>query len=261
MAIGEHVREESQRRAEGRHHRAGRACYGQPSGLHATPTARSSLRRDDAAILLHPLRHHHVVHVHVGRDGPFVGERVVDHAGLFGDGELVVSEMVREFVGGDELVPLMGAARQPAQHVFGADDGERKALPVAVQGRDHHQAAGLEHRRAALEEHADIGDVLDHFHRQHDIEAFAHVHLLDRGAAVVDRQMALLGVQPRRGDIAGGGIDPDHLRAQPGERLAQQPGAAADIEDAQAPQAIQASARCARTCGRRRRGYRSAAAD
>ena len=61
---------------------------------------------------LHLLRDHHVVHVHVGRDAPSVGERVIDHAGLLGDGELVVGEMLGEFVGGDELVPLMGTARQ-----------------------------------------------------------------------------------------------------------------------------------------------------
>src|ERR1700730_12985146 len=80
----------------------------------------------------HPLRHHHVVHVHVGGEAPAVGERAVDHAGLLGDGELVVVQMMGEFVGSDELVPLMGAARQPAQNIFRADDGECKALPVAV---------------------------------------------------------------------------------------------------------------------------------
>ena len=31
---------------------------------------------------LHLLRHHHVVHVHVGREAPFIGERAVDHAEL-----------------------------------------------------------------------------------------------------------------------------------------------------------------------------------
>src|ERR1700682_3845773 len=53
--------------------------------------------------LAHPLRHHHVVHVHVGREAPAVGERAIDHAGMLGDGKLVVVQMMREFVGGDEL--------------------------------------------------------------------------------------------------------------------------------------------------------------
>jgi len=52
--------------------------------------------------------------------------------------------------------------------------------------------------------------------------------------------MRLVGMQFRRRDIGGGRIDADHLGAEPGERLAQQAGAAADIEDAQAGQAIQA---------------------
>ena len=146
---------------------------------------------------------------------------MIDHAGLFGDGELVVRQMLCEFVGGDELVPLMGAARQPAQDVFGADDRQRKALPIAVYGRYHHQPAGLEHRGAAIEEHADVGDMFDYLHRQHDVEAFAHIHLLDAGAAIIDRQVPLVGVQPGGSDIGGGGIDADHLRAEPGQRLAQ----------------------------------------
>src|SRR6185437_921473 len=38
-----------------------------------------------------------------------------------------------------ELVPLMRAARQPAQHIFGADDGERETLERAVERRRDHQ--------------------------------------------------------------------------------------------------------------------------
>src|SRR5450759_2086552 len=54
----------------------------------------------------HPLRHHHVIHVHVGGEAPAVGERAVDHAGLFGDAKLVVLQMMGEFVRGNELVPV-----------------------------------------------------------------------------------------------------------------------------------------------------------
>src|SRR5262249_3399884 len=108
---------------------------------------------------------HHVVDVVIRRQAPAVGEGAVDHAGLLGDGEPVVEQIFRQFVGGDELVPLMGAARQPTQHIFSADDGERKTLPVAIEGGDHHQPARLEHCRAAADEGADVGDVLDHLHR------------------------------------------------------------------------------------------------
>src|SRR6267154_1056808 len=58
-------------------HREGRSPRGQPSGLHATPTTSSSLpsRNDDE--LSYPLRHHHVIHVHVGGEAPAVGEGTV----------------------------------------------------------------------------------------------------------------------------------------------------------------------------------------
>ena len=59
-------------------------------------------------------RSQHVVHVHVGGEAPFVGERAIDHTGLFDDDEPVVEQVLCEFVGGDKLVPLMSAARQPA---------------------------------------------------------------------------------------------------------------------------------------------------
>ena len=47
-------------------------------------------------------------------------------------------------------------------------------------------------------------------------------------------------MQPRGGDVGRRRIDPDHLRAQPRERLAQQTRAATDVEDAQTRQAAQA---------------------
>src|ERR1700759_2230471 len=44
-----------------------------------------------------------------------------------------------------------------------------------------------------VEHVTDVGDVLDHFHREHDVEALAHVHLFHGRAAIVDRQMPLVG--------------------------------------------------------------------
>jgi hypothetical protein len=87
---------------------------------------------------------------------------------------------------------------------------------------------------------ADIGDMLDHLHRQHDVEALAGVHLFHGGAAVVDGEMALVGVQPGCSNVGSGRIDADHLRAEPRERLAQQPRTTADVEHPQAGQAVQA---------------------
>jgi len=76
-------------------------------------------------------------------------------------------------VGSDEFLPSVGAAGQPAQHVFGAHDGERKALERAVEGCGDHEPAGPDHVGATAHEQADVGDVLDHFHGQHHIKTFA----------------------------------------------------------------------------------------
>src|SRR5947199_10645680 len=79
------------------------------------------------------LRRDHVVHVHVARALPAIGDEIVDHAGLVDHTQPMPLEHGLELVGGDEFVPTMGATRQPAQHVFGTDDREREALDGAVE--------------------------------------------------------------------------------------------------------------------------------
>ena len=134
----------------------------QPRGRVLGPEVRSALRRQ------------HVVHVDVGGQLPAVGEQIVDHArSRRSPAGRCCSIAISSSFGRDELVPLMGAARQPAQHVFGADDREREALQRAVERRRDHQPAGLHHRGAACDEQRHIGDVLDHLHGQHDVEALA----------------------------------------------------------------------------------------
>src|ERR1700674_1088525 len=75
-----------------------------------------------------PLGDQQVVHIHVACELPRVGEDVVDHATLVDHAQAAALDRGFELVRRDELVPLVGAARQPAQNVFGADDGQRKAL-------------------------------------------------------------------------------------------------------------------------------------
>ncbi|MGY4366349.1 hypothetical protein ACVW1A_002414 [Bradyrhizobium sp. LB1.3] len=53
--------------------------------------------------------------------------------------------------------------------------------------------------------------------------------------------MRLVGVQLRGGDVADRRIDADDLRTQARQRLAQQAGAAADVEHAQTAEAVQAA--------------------
>ena len=64
----------------------------------------------------------------------------------------------------------MSPARQPAQHIFGSDDGQGHRLHRPVDGCDKHQAAGTDHAGAGFQEQFDIGDMFDNFHVEDDIE-------------------------------------------------------------------------------------------
>jgi hypothetical protein len=83
--------------------------------------------------------------------------------------------------------------------------------------------------------------MLDDFHRQHDVETLVRIEFFHGGAAIVDRQLALLGMQIGRGNIGRRRIDTGHLCTKPRERFAQQARTTADIEQAQAIEAIQAA--------------------
>jgi hypothetical protein len=125
----------------------------------------------------------------------------------------------------------MRAARQPAQHIFGPDDRERKGAQGPVQGRHQQNSARLEHALAGGQEGRDIGHMLDHFHGKHGIEAFAlRGESLDGRLSIVDREPRTLGVGLGDLDVLARGIDARDLRAQARERLAEKPSAAADVE-------------------------------
>src|SRR5262249_57553863 len=61
---------------------------------------------------------HHIVHVHVGRELPAVGQEIVDHAGLVDDAQPMPLERRLELVRSDEFVPLAGVERAPAKTVL-----------------------------------------------------------------------------------------------------------------------------------------------
>ena len=69
-------------------------------------------------------RHHHVVHAQTARQAEAAAQWVHGNAGAFPDAEVVAREQLGQLGGAREPGPLMGAARQPAQHVLRADDGE-----------------------------------------------------------------------------------------------------------------------------------------
>src|SRR5690242_13059134 len=75
-----------------------------------------------------------VVHVHVAPQRIGLREGIVGHAREVGDLETRRAAEARELGGPDELAVLVRAARQQAQDVLGADDGEQERLGIAVDG-------------------------------------------------------------------------------------------------------------------------------
>ena len=180
----------------------------------------------------------HVVHVEVALvERPGAAERAVDHAHDLLCVDARRAETVHDFRRFQELPPVVRAARQPAQDVFAAGDGQRPGLGGAVERRQEQQSAGLHHAAAGSQEQRDVGHVLDDLQRQHDVEPAARFGQRLGGAlAVVDLQPLLAGMQRRDSDVARRRIDAGHLGAQPGHRLAEQAAAAADVEQAEALQ-------------------------
>jgi hypothetical protein len=127
----------------------------------------------------------------------------------------------------------VGSRLEPAQQVFGPDDGEGEALQRAIQGRGEEKAAGLDERGGGRDEGFRIGDVLDHLHRAHDVEApRLRGELFDRRRAIGEPRAGLLRMAAGRRDRSGRRIDADDVRAEARQRLGKQPRAAADVEKA-----------------------------
>ena len=77
--------------------------------------------------------------------------------------------------------------------------------------------------------------MLDDLHRQHDVERRAFVgQLFDRARAIGEAGARLVGVAPRRLDIARRRVEAGDVGAQSGERLGEQAAPATDVEDRQA---------------------------
>ena len=87
----------------------------------------------------------------------------------------------------------------------------------------------------------DIGNVLDDFHVQDDIEGLAGFgELFGRDRTVIDGNARRLRVGGGDADILFGGVGADDGGAHPRDRLGQQAAAAADVENAQAFQRLRA---------------------
>src|SRR4029453_18389212 len=99
-----------------------------------------------------------------------------------------------QFLRRDELVPLVSAAWQPAQYILSTDNSECKTLQRAIQSSGNHKSAWFDHCCASVDERSNVGNVLDDFHSQHDVESFVCIgKCLRRGRAVVDINARPLG--------------------------------------------------------------------
>ncbi|MNT69960.1 hypothetical protein D3C72_2083100 [compost metagenome] len=77
--------------------------------------------------------------------------------------------------------------------------------------------------------------MLDDFPVEDHVEGFAGGGERFRGhGAIVDLDPRLGGMGAGDADIALGGVRAEHVGTHPGDRLGEQPAAAADVEDAQA---------------------------
>ena len=137
-------------------------------------------------------------------------------------------------VGIDELVEVVGALGDLPEALRQRDGQQLRPGGPVGRGQDQ-QAARRQPRGEVVDERLRVGDMLDHLHRGDEVElALDRLHP-DR--AIVDRQPLPRRMSLRDLDQFRRGIDRGDLRAQPRQRLGQQPGAAADVERGLARQA------------------------
>ena len=128
----------------------------------------------------------------------------------------------------------MRAAWQHPQHVFGANNGDNKAFPGAVDGRGEQQAARRQAPRCGVDESWYIADMLHHLQCQHHIKLLIRAQCLRRlTQPVVDLHALRRGMQARCCDVARGSVYSHHMGTEPRQCFSQQATAAAHIKNAQ----------------------------
>ncbi|VXC79130.1 conserved hypothetical protein [Oceanicaulis sp. 350] len=131
----------------------------------------------------------------------------------------------------------MSAARQPAQHVFRAEDGGGESARRAVDRADDHHAAGLHHLRAIAQEGLRVGHMLDHFEIEHHVKllrAALFEQLLGGAMTVIDGEAVFLGMHQRGLDVGFRSVHRSHGCAQSGDGFGNQSAATADVEHLEA---------------------------
>ena len=114
-----------------------------------------------------------------------------------------------------------------------------KVAPTKSASRPHQ-------RRGRSQEELRVGNVLDHFERQHGVEPLdASRDRFGGGDAVVDRQSGRRGVGAGRSDRRLAGVDPGYGKAEASHRFGDQPAAATDIDEAEPGEGLQQRGRAA----------------
>ena len=137
-----------------------------------------------------------------------------------------VAHQSAQFLGRQEFLPVVRALRD-LRRAFGERDHQQPRQGGPVRRRQDQQPARRERVGQPGDEAARVADMLDHLERGDQI--VAAVQAVGAAHPIVDVEPLPLGVDSRGGDILRRGVDPGHRRAQPRERLGEQPGAAADI--------------------------------
>src|SRR4029079_7563254 len=139
----------------------------------------------------------------------------------------IASEVFRR----DEAVPLMRPARQPAEHVFGAYDGQWPGFERAVDCRKDREAAWAHQSGTLGDELRGVRNVLDDFQAGDDIEGAAFGdEVFDPLRALLGRQALRLGVAFRNCDIAFGWIDRRDFGTHSCQRFGDKSAATTDVE-------------------------------
>src|SRR5664279_775698 len=150
-------------------------------------------------------RGHDVIHVHVVRELPFAGQRIIGNSRLVLDMQSARTQILGKFLRRDELAPFMGSARNPSKHIFSSDNRQSEALQGPVEGSSDQQSARPHHQARLVKEVSRIGDMLNDFHRQYGVEDGAlSDQLLRARATVIDGKISLGGMVP---------VSYTHLRA------------------------------------------------
>jgi hypothetical protein len=174
--------------------------------------------------------HNHVIHVQISRQRPFPARQIVTDASQLRDLEPVATQPEHQFRWPHEFTPVVCAARQPAEKILGADNGQCKRGGGAVQRRANERASWLYERPEASEKNRGIGDVLDDFKGQYYVEAPAGIDgLLDCFDSVVDPKTRRLSMRPSDTNCFLAHIDSGYSEPEPRHRFGDEAPAAAYI--------------------------------